>query len=125
MLDKKDSLAKTIKKIGDTRVQDKKRMTANHTYNSKTQRGRFTQISKTMFGKNLSAFIQKKTGEYTLSKKGSIFNMAKDHRRNSSQLEFSDINRISSFKASTVSIKGPKETSSRAYQTTPATKTTS
>lgn len=106
-------------------MQDKKRMTANHTYNSKTQRGRFTHISKTMFGKNLSAFIQKKTGEYPLSKKGSIFNMAKDHQRNSSQLEFSDINRISSFKASTVSIKGLKETSSRAYQTTPATKTTS
>jgi len=104
LIKKKTSLDTIKTEIEKTRIQEKKRMTANHTYNSKTQRGRLTHLSKTYISKNRSAFMNT-TFMKDLKKpvKGSIFNATKEIKRNSSKLDFSDLQRINSFKTSNLS----------------------
>jgi hypothetical protein len=103
LISKKQSLEIIVKEIDKTRIQEKKRMTANHTYNSKTQRGRLTQLSKTYFSKNRSAFMNTTVKDLQKQIKGSIFNVTKEKTRNSSKLDLSDLKRINSFRTSNIS----------------------
>jgi hypothetical protein len=88
------------KEIDNTMVKEKSRMTANHTYNSKTQRGRLTQISKSYLVKDKNNLFKNLC--LKINKKGSVFNAKKDKDEGNSKLDFSDLKRISSFKAGVI-----------------------
>ena len=99
LVDKKKSLDLIVKEIDKTKISEQKRMTANHTYNSKTQRGRLTQVSKSYYAQNKINLNQFQRSGLGLNKKGSIFNDKKIPEPCNSKLDFSDLKRISSFKA--------------------------
>lgn len=113
VLNKKTQFDDIGKIIKDTFVLDRKRMTMNHTYNSKTRRGGMGHMSKSSVGKNQSAFTYPKSTQNKYKKNQSIFNTKKEPQPNASKIEFSGSEQINSFKALDLSIKDAKEQSSR------------
>lgn len=108
MLDKilteKQDLLKCNKHLQKTKIHEKKRMTAMHTYNVKATRGHFSQFSNPYFGNNRSAFATRKLTNVSRKLKGSIFNANKKKaKKEVSQLDLSDLKKIPSFKLSDMS----------------------